>query len=646
MNLTDPLLSLANGELLKKFLFSMVPRNYALESEDGGALAVSASCMAPENRCKPGCSDYFNSDDRGSPRWKGYGMYVGHDSAGVPLVSSGYCRCGTKDPGRDGVVGNTDYTQFVPPDTPAGRLNIEAYRPPLLVSGAPNPANVQVNGCAAHFGDVYEYSFNHPPMFVWRVGLETAAASEFGHTGTGSNLYGSWYRTTNELSSIDKFTWDWNRFEELWTNYRQHPARNSDGSENLAAWWVKHIKCYLARDFVSSWMRKIFYGQPNAITTEDLAKVTAPGGRPPFGPFVIGNSGDRFAAPIEEKCLCRTQETPSFPNIQTREVCNHAANPTEVICPNTWHTVDTNGNPVGQYVTGTENLAEGLKRKIYLVNGSAPGDYTDALSLTQAARCQCLSETYNPPYSDNSDLPYFEGHPFSNLWDFRVDPGSSVFSGSRSSVGSEFYTFIAGPTGTNNALAPGDSSLQPIISFASSNHTGSSTSFTPPTEAHLKNALGIAPVSQPYPHASPYVRSVKVHYKSSPNGELIISNPWRCDSSFPSGYISKCTEPYDLASVNDSSLDPVPEEINELRSIRQFLLSRQGASGLTPAQIDAYLGYCRTSCINEQNFAFNANQWYVKSGLAWIRAKITGSGSINSIPTQCGGRIVNWVPQN
>jgi len=46
------------------------------------------------NRCQKRCSQVFNSTDRASPRWVGYGRYVGYpDSQGG---ASSYCKCWTK----------------------------------------------------------------------------------------------------------------------------------------------------------------------------------------------------------------------------------------------------------------------------------------------------------------------------------------------------------------------------------------------------------------------------------------------------------------------------------------------------------------------------------------------------------------------
>jgi len=582
-------LSFSNGKLFKQSLFAMVPENYSLAASDSGATAQDARCLDPANRCKPGCENFFNvTSDRTSPRWVGYGMYMGNPSGQV----SAYCSCGTSNPADPGT--------FVPPDTQAGRDAIPAFQAPLGTgSGAGfvvNPANRQINACVSHFGNVYDFAWKHSAMFFWWNGL----------WGSPNNFY----RQDNDDPSlgtpgtIDRFTWHWGRFEEFRAAYMSSLATDASGNPSA---WSSHLVCRLSRDYLSSSFRQIFYsasgGDPSLVTISD---PPVPANRPRLGPFVSGSSGPTWAAPVEEKCLCRTIE-PIF----HKEVCNHNLPPTQVVCSNTWYSVpDGAGNPVGQYVSGTAGLTgEGLRKKIYRVNGTGITDgFQDP---RQAARCECLNQTYNPPYRNSSDLPYMEGHAASNAWDFRVDPTSSQYTSSLSPVGTFTDVQLSTPGLLYNPTSP----------------------YVQPTAATFENVYKNADGSSQRPHFSPYVRRVKVHYinDNSPSPTVQLSDWYRCDDTWQ-GYIGKCTKPFAL-----------PAEQDEHDDIIAFLTTANPA--LTADQKEAYAGYCRRQCFDEQLYGAGVGSWYDRTGIRWVRANLVNTPSNpNNLPIECGGRITNWVP--
>ncbi len=265
------------------------------------------------------------------------------------------------------------------------------------------------------------------------------------------------------------------------------------------------------------------------------------------------------------------------------------------------------------------------------MNGTGPGEFRDALeSVMQAAKCECLSQTYNPPYRDASDLPYFEGHAASNLWDFRVDRNqanyqASVVNFSYPSPDPDIFTdtshLLDIPAGLIHAQ------------------------FVPPGYSLYKNGWGSGVGARAEPHYSSAVRRVRVHYTRRPLDaaqldQAEVSGFIRCDEAWR-GYHGRCLEPWGASG-------PAQDERDAILQFLQNNPSTPNSLRTNPDLMDNYARYCRLQCADERSFEYDPNHWYVQSGIAWVRTAITGAGLVSgqpsNVPPQCGGRITTWVP--
>lgn len=479
---------LQGGRLERDAVFDLFPAGFGLRLASQGSNVEDTSCLNPQMRCTPGCASFYTDPNPRSPRWEGYARYVGNPD-GEP---SSYCQCGTGD-NNDG---DQDFAEhFIPPETPAGKAAVPAYRPPY-----DGDHNRQINACIQHFGDTYEWAWKHPVMWFWWNGIHAS------HKGN--------YRS----GSFPNYTWNYQAYEDLRQNFLSYPDRDDPSST-----WDDQISCRLNWDSISSNFRSIFWQRTSGGTEYgNLAAVTQPE-EGAFSNFQSDHathptSGVKLIMMIEQKCACE----PSG-NIQAKYVCNHNASRTSPYCASTWVMEDNPsdpGNLWGKMVTGTESLQPGLQRKVYRVQSptNEVGAFTTGLeSVVQAGLCQCLNETYNTPHRDSvTTIPVYEGWAVSNIWDWRVDPADGNYLASIGTIDSVPMTTISG---TAPILAvPG----YPIREASFANH-----------RMRAQN--------------SPHVRTVRVHYQTADGQTPVLSDPIRCDSAWR-GYLGRCTRPMDAGA--------------------------------------------------------------------------------------------------
>jgi hypothetical protein len=557
-SLSSDSLRLVGGNLFRDGFYMLAPAGFGLQLSDSGAAIQDADCLNPGNRCRSSCVDFYSDPNPRSPRWVGYGQYKGNPSG----VVSNYCECGT---GAD-VDGDGDWAEhFKAPETPEGKAAIPIYRPPHS-----RIENRQINACISHFGDIYEWAWKHPMMwFLWNA---------IGQGTTHSTQY--------VTGSFPNFVWNYQAFEDLRQNFLSFPDPSSP-----SAFWDEHLQCRLSWDGMSSMFRAIWWQKSEGTSYGSLSAVTQPesSGFSHFQSDHAKEGSTLLIMPVEQKCACTTSGS-----VFAKFVCNHGASPSQAFCPSTWV---TSGNPaVGQYAAGTEAAAhEGLKRKVYRVKGVGAGQYSEGLeSVTQAALCQCLNETYNRPYRDSSSaLPTYEGWGVSNIWDFRVNPDDANFSAS--------LTQASGMT------LSGISGLAPLISVPG----------LPQLEQNFAGHLMRA-------QHSPHVRTVRVHYQTSDSQTAPeLSESIRCDVAWR-GYLGRCTRPDWPAAERDAVL-------SELASANP---------SLSEAQREVYAGFCSKSCMDELLYGPDTftNSWYTALGVRAVRQALTNVSTPEEIPTWCGGR--------
>ncbi len=548
-----------NSRLYRDGLFSISPSGYGLVLNQTGDMVQDTECLNPYNRCGvvPECANMYTDDNPRSPFWVGYAQYDGNPTG----VTSNYCEAGTAIDG--------DPSSFIPPETPAGKANIPTYRPPYEHS-----SNRQINAAIKHFGNIYEWAWRHPMMWFWWNSLQMQSAS-------------STYRS----GSFPNFEWNVQAFEDLKTNFMNHPRL--DDPQNF---WKDHITCRLGWDSTSGYFRWIWYARSGGSTYGSLADVTQPASADfsDFGTDHANESGTKLIMITEQKCACEA----NAPSIVPKYVCNHEATRTSPYCSNTWVTEPDPLNPPntrGKYVTGTETLAEGLKRKVYAVNAPAgqPGYANGLTSVNQAALCQCLNETYNAPYLPSSPpIPGYEGWSVSNIWDFRVDPADPNFADSISIAGGQSLTAISGTAPIMNASSVG-------LPDRDLNWFG-----------HYSRAQN-----------SPHVRVVRVHYQTADGQAPLLSEPIRCDTAWR-GYIGRCTQ-------------PMPAGAEKTNILTQLALANPT---LTAEQREAYAGFCSRACFLEQGSGVHAVNWYSDgTKIRALRQALTGAATPEDIPAWCGG---------
>lgn len=572
---------------LRDSITSIHPKGFSLMTGSQGAQAISFQCSLPQNRCKPGCEDFFVGTNIFSPNWEGYGRYVGKDgngdddiySSGTPGSSmpSHYCRAGTP-------YNTNDPDDFIPPDTPTGYDAVPNYNAGCMdpntldfSSGpgcVPNP-NIQIEAAIRHF-NVITWTYKHPIHFMTHNGIR-------GDPGILSQ-----YKT----GDYGNITYNKANYVRLMNAYLTHEF-GSAGAPAEERWW-EHIRCRLGRDSLSSNLRAIFFP---SRTTQAAGGLVQPPGRPEFGPCFPneGNCQERLAAPWEEVCLC--DPNPPTGAWHANEVCNHHAEfnldsggQMQPICPNTW---------AGQSDWVEDPPSSGQFRKVYKVaasGGDFSGEPKGLPSVERAALCECLAQNYTEESGTRLQVPTFEGHGTSRWWDFRIedlDPALNV-------------------TGTNSPFPD---------------------TYEPWAPGRFGGGIGSRSYHPTRFPNSAAVRSVNVLFRTlerdGSNPNIQTSTNFRCDQLF-TGVFHACTRP--LAPTHPERLTI----LNNLSSAGRLNSGVDADANGFDDKVERYAPFCTRECWDGD--AWTGNQELVM-GIRQLRRFITGVDMAQPVPQWCGGDI-------
>ena len=106
-------------------------------SDEAGGEGVACLSNNPASRCQKDCYRTFDNPSRESPRWIGYGQYIGIENDFPGMTASNYCRCGgAQSNGAD----------FIFPESNAGYNEVPPYK-----MNDPTTAT-RLEACVAHFG--------------------------------------------------------------------------------------------------------------------------------------------------------------------------------------------------------------------------------------------------------------------------------------------------------------------------------------------------------------------------------------------------------------------------------------------------------------------------------------------------------------